>query len=188
MAEYTLVDSPAWDTVSASQNGDGTSTFWTNSFLPMFGRLSALAEYLDYNGDKLGTTLTGTEIEMGASISFVTPGTSVVHYPPGQLSDTSQSLILNNDIYLVPVLTAARTYTVNDPTRAGQVISISKHNNSAYNAVIKRADASTIVTFDVSGSSFFGYCELVSRETSPDVFAWSLKTWGGNAVPANDPL
>jgi hypothetical protein len=46
MAEYLLMSSPAWDPVYASQNGDGTGTFWANSFLPLWGRVSAIAEFI----------------------------------------------------------------------------------------------------------------------------------------------
>ncbi len=46
MAEYVLVDAPAWDTVKAAQNGDGTGTYWANSFLPFWGRFCALVDYI----------------------------------------------------------------------------------------------------------------------------------------------
>jgi hypothetical protein len=50
MAEYILTGSRAWPTVYASQNGDGTGTFWANSFLPFFDRLTNLAHYLVEGG------------------------------------------------------------------------------------------------------------------------------------------
>lgn len=50
MAEYALAHAPAWNTVYASQIGDGTATFWANSFLPLWGRFCNVARYLVSSG------------------------------------------------------------------------------------------------------------------------------------------
>jgi len=185
VAEYVLPDSPAWDEVKAAQNGDGTGTFWANSFLPLWGRLSAITEYLEYDETKLGTTLTGSDLVMTADIVFDGPGTGVVLRNPATLANTDATVNMAFNLYRMASLTAARTYTRPDPTREGQQVVIVKTNNSAFTAVIKRVDTSTIVTFDhtvnVCSSASF-----ISRDNGGS-YVWGLSSWSGGAVPSDDP-
>lgn len=50
MATYSLVHSPAWNTVKASQVGDGTAGFWVDTFIPLWERFCNVARYLREGG------------------------------------------------------------------------------------------------------------------------------------------
>lgn len=50
MAFYTLVGARNWDAVEGAQNGDGTSTFWANTMVPLFDRIVTIATYLAESG------------------------------------------------------------------------------------------------------------------------------------------
>jgi len=86
MAEYILVDDAQWESVKASQNGDGTATFWANSFLPMFRRICAIADYLRADGTIpiAGATLHGTASGSGAAVVGM-PATAVNGWAGGTL-------------------------------------------------------------------------------------------------------
>lgn len=50
MAEYVYTGTRAWSTVKASQNGDGTGTFWERSFLPLADRVYSLGKAFTASG------------------------------------------------------------------------------------------------------------------------------------------
>ncbi|MBK9263064.1 MAG: hypothetical protein IPM54_25080 [Polyangiaceae bacterium] len=84
MAETLLVESPTWNGTYRSFNGDGTSTFWTNSFLPLWGRLCAIARYLrtDATIPIAGVTLQGITAGSGANLIGMPPS-SIGGWNPG---------------------------------------------------------------------------------------------------------
>lgn len=77
MAEYTLVGTRAWPTVKAAQNGDGTSTFWANSFLPQFDRIVAIATYLVESGT---VPTTGASLDSQGAAPGDPDGTSLIGF------------------------------------------------------------------------------------------------------------
>jgi hypothetical protein len=186
MAETLLVEAASWGSVYRSFNGDGTSSYWANSFLPIWGRLCALAEYLEYDVSKVGSTLTGSELIMQESIVFEGAGSGVVLRNPASLSDGSVTVNMAFNVYIVAALTADRTYTIPDPTRGGEVIYIVKRNNAAFDAIIQRADASEICTFDNTISPYAA-AAFISREAS-STFKWGLLSFSAAVVPQHDAL
>ncbi len=70
MAETILVASPSWNPTYRSFNGDGTATYWANSFLPLWGRVCAIAAYLraDETIPVAGATLHGYATGSGADL------------------------------------------------------------------------------------------------------------------------
>ncbi len=96
MAEYALSHAPAWDTVYASQNGDGTGTFWANSFLPQWGRISNIARYLVSSGTlpTSGASLNSQTNPDGTSlIGFLTYTFGGLTIPTGTLRAALENLI-----------------------------------------------------------------------------------------------
>jgi hypothetical protein len=86
MAEYALSHSPSWGTVYASLNGDGTSTFWANSWLPQWGRLCNIARFLVSTGTipTSGATLDAQAAPSGATLVGMGP-TTTAGWPGGTL-------------------------------------------------------------------------------------------------------
>jgi len=86
MAETLLVESASWNGTYRSFNGDGTATFWANSFLPLWGRVCAIAAYLrtDATIPVAGATLQGYTTGSGATLIGM-PATDVGGWSGGNL-------------------------------------------------------------------------------------------------------
>ena len=86
MAETVVVEAASWGSVYRSFNGDGTATFWANSFLPLWGRVCAIAAYLrdDETIPVAGATLQGFDTGDGASLIGM-PATAMGGWAGGTL-------------------------------------------------------------------------------------------------------
>jgi hypothetical protein len=110
MAEYVLTGSRSWDTTYAAQNGDGTGTFWANSFLPFFNRMTTLAYYLVEGGavPASGASLNTQTGAGGASLvgfaGYTSGGTT---FAAGTLKTTLEALIeYVETLWRFPTMTA----------------------------------------------------------------------------------
>ena len=205
MAEYTLVEAPALNAVKASLNGDGTGTFWANSWLPLWGQFSAVKKYvksdyaidftksLDGTASGNGAALVGMPASTGSSwaggtlFSFLDgllgrplkiSGTNagIRYRTPTLLPDADTTLTLNTDFYFIDTLSAARTYTLPAPDSVGQTVTISMTSAGGFTANIKRSgDPSNCASIFGAIAPGVGFVKLVA-DTGP---TWRPIEFGG---------
>lgn len=87
------------------------------------------------------------------------------------LSDAAQNIDCNqNQILRVPVLTANRIYTFNEPPEASIEITVTKAQSSAFTATFRRADSTVLAIIDASVP---GWIRFHANGTKILVSAWS---------------
>lgn len=202
MAEYALAHAPAWNTVYASQIGDGTATFWANSFLPLWGRFCNVARYLVSSGtvptsgpsldtqgalvgDPDGTTLIGWS-GFGPTLQSTLRGVleTIITQLVGKVgidgSDTMTGTLvapnvnINNAGNTITLASRSKTVTDGSPMSANQTQWIAT-SSAEVGALVNTAVALPIELFPPNGA------ELTTVEV------WWQGAGGHGALPATMP-
>lgn len=113
MAFYTLVGGRNWDPVEGAQNGDGTSSFWANTMVPLYDRIVTLATFLVESG---AVPTTGQSLDSQGAAPGDPDGTGLIGFSghgvasAGTLRDLLETIV---DMLVLKLPLAGGTMTGN---------------------------------------------------------------------------
>lgn len=166
MAEYVLTGSRSWDTTYAAQNGDGTGTFWANSFLPFFNRMTTLAYYL-VEGGAVPASGASLNTQTGAGGASLVGAPAYASLPAGTLAAQLQAIVqgevketdysvtdgdqtiteTDGLVYAIVAAGSNRAYTLQAPTRSGRKVEIIRAGSGTNNVTVTGFANGTNVVF-----------------------------------------